>query len=1023
MKITETSVRRPLAISMVFIGLLVFGVVSLSKLTVDLFPNITFPMMVVLTSYPGAGPQETERQITEPFEKVLGTLNNIEDITSTSSENTSMIMLRFTWGTNLDAASNDVRDRLGIVLPYIPDEVDQPLIFKFDISQQPIVMFSVRGDINPMELDRITENIADRIQRADGVAGSYAQSSTFTEIHVTFNPEKLVSTGITADQVVGVLQAQNLNYPLGSVESGDKSYSLRIIGEYKNLDDIRKTIVGNSNGVPVALGQLADIRLESSEATVYSRTNGVPSIWGMVQKRSDANTVSVCGNVMRIIGEIRKDLPSGVAIDIIFNQADFINRSVKSTADTLWMGALLAAIILFLFLGNLRATVFVGVAMPITIFFTLFLMFIFNMSLNIISLGGLTIAIGMVVDNAIVVFEAIYRHRQEKKEMPDIAAIVGTKEVGMAITASTLTTIAVFLPLLLVRGFASIFFTQLALTVTFALVSSLVVAITIVPMLMSKFLQIKETGLTKIVKIFYTKLENNYTVLIKWALTHRKTVAWTSLGLFVVSLALFPFIGAELSPNVDQNEIQIEAEMPLGTKLATTDSAVSRLEKIVKQEVPELENSFVTVGTGTGFTALFGGGGGSHTGTIWLGLVQREQRKRSVTDIQRDLRKKMNGIPGMVTRFTSDQAMMFGSEKPIEIKIIGYDLARSKKLSDDLIELLKGVKGVVDIESDFSEGRPEIQFIVDRYKAAQFGLTTYQIGSVLRSRIEGTIATQYRIEGDEYDVRVRFSKKYRDAPEKIRSMTVTTPLGEVPLRNFLKDTTTVGPAQIEHENTYRIVKVSANVEGRDPNSATREVQKKLKDFPRPSDFEIKLSGGFEEMQNTFRDIYLVIALSLFLVYIIMVGQFESLKEPFIIMFTIPLGIIGVLWALFFTGTTFNMQSLLGVLILGGVVVNNAIVYIDYTNQLRRNEGRSLVDALVEAGRVRMRPILMTALTTIFGLIPMALGVGSGNEMRAPMSRSLIGGMIVGTFLTLIVIPVLYAMFERKGAQKKEVEKQ
>lgn len=1018
MKITEVSIRRPFAISMIFLGLIVFGLISITKLPVDLFPNITLPMMVVMTSYPGAGPQEIESQITQPFEKILGTLNNIDNITSTSSENTSMIMLRFAWGTDLDASANDVRDRLGLILPFLPEDAQQPLIFKFDISQQPVVMYTIKGNIDPLEMDRIGDDIADRLQRVGGVAASFVESGAMNEVQIFFNYEKLVGLGLSPDQVLNILRAQNVNFPLGSVESGTKVYTLRVLGEYKNLNEIRKTVIGNKNGVPILLEQVADIKFGASEPTALIRANSAPAIYGYVQKRTNANTINVCNNIIKEIEQIKKELPSGVGVDIFFNQADYINRSIKSTANTLIIGAILAIVILFLFLGNLRAAIFVGVAIPITTFFALFMMFIFNMTLNMISLSGLTIAIGMVVDSAIVVFEAIYRHRTEKGENPDLASILGTKEVGMAITASALTTIAVFLPLLLVRGFASIFFSQLALTVTFALISSLVVAITIVPMLMAKFLKIQKepTGTELFVQKIYKGVEDFYLRIVRWALNHRWVTILGFAGLFVISLLLTLFIGAELTPSTDRGEININAELPVGTKLATTDSAIIKLEKILTEEIPELENIFVTIGSGAGFAALFGGTTGPHAATISIMLVDREKRARSVFQIQRDLRAKINEVPGLNTRFVSDQSFLFGTGKPIELKIIGYDLDKARTLSEQLMERLKSVKGLVDLESDLSEGKPEIQFIVDRYKAAQFGLTPYQIGISLRSQIEGMVATQYRIEGKEYDIRIALSKEFKDSPQKIRSMTIATPVGNVPLRNFLIDTVTIGPAKIEHENTFRVVKVSGNVEGRDQNSVARDVQKILKEIPVPPDFRIEMGGGFKEMQTTFRDIGLVIILAVFLVYIIMVGQFESLKAPFIIMFTIPLAIIGVLWMLFFTNTTINMQSLLGVLLLAGIVVNNAIVYVDYTNQLRRKQGMPLFDALIEAGRVRLRPILMTALTTIFGLIPMALGIGSGNELRAPMARSVIGGLIVSTFLTLVFIPTLYSIFEKKSAK-------
>ena len=1024
MNLTEISIRRPLTVLMVFLGVILFGFISVTNLPVNLFPDVTFPMMFIMTSYPGAGPTEIETQITDPLEQSLGTVNNLDEITSTTSENLSLIFMQFDWGADIDAASNDVRDVLGYITPYLPEDADYPLIFKFDISQQPVVMYTVGGDINPLELDEIAQDVADKLQRVGGVAASYAMSQAMKEVKIILDPLKMKGTGITSEQVAGALQAQNINYPLGSIETGSKIYIVRTIGEYENLEAIRNTVVGNNNGIPILLSQIAEIRAAPSEQTSISRTNGVPALWGFVQKRTDANTVTVATDVVNELENIKEDLPPGIQVDLIFNQADFINRSVRSTAETLIFGAILAVIILFLFLGSFRSTLYMAVAIPITVFFSLFFMYIFNLSLNIISLGGLTIAIGMVLDSAIVVFEAIFRHK-EKGEEPKKAACAGAKEVTAAITASTMTTVAVFLPLLLVSGLASVFFKPLALTVTFALVSSLLVALTIIPMLSVRFKTLKRRTFGQKLADFYIRVENVYTRIIKWALHHRLMVVLITLGFFIVSLAgLVPLIGTELTPQVDQGEIIINAEMPVGTNMWVTDSAVKRLEEIIAEEVPEIDIMSTSIGAGSGgMMSLFMSTAGPHAAQIWIELPHREQRQRSVFDIQRDLRPKIeNIIPGLKVTFGQEDFAMFGGGAAVEIKIFGFSREKAKDISDRLLDTLKTVEGLVGLETSFGEGKPEYQLVIDRLKAANFGLTPYQIGSVLRSRLEGTVASQFREEGDEYDIKLMIDKKYRNDLKKVMAMTITTPVGEVPLQNFIKDTIAVGPVSIDHEDNKRIVTITGSVEGRDMGSVASDVQKIIDNIQKPADFIVEMGGGFEEQMSTFRDLGLVILLALVLVYMIMVGQFESFKEPFIIMFTVPLALIGVVWMLFFTGTTINMQSLMGVLLLGGIVVNNAIVYITYTNQLRRTQGMSLFDSVIEAGRVRLRPILMTALTTSFGLIPMALGIGAGSEMRAPMARSVIGGLLLSTFLTLVFIPVVYTLFERKKKKVTNPEK-
>ncbi len=1014
MNITDLSIKRPLAVSMVFLAVIIFGLVSLSKLAIDLFPNITFPVMIVMANYPGAGPEEIETTLTDPLEKTLSTVNNLDKITSQTLENTVHMTLQFAWGTDLDAAANDVRDRLGLVTPYLPKDASKPLIFKLDPSMEPVVMYTIAGDIDPLELQDIADDVSDKLQRVDGVAASYTEGGAEKEVQIIIDPVKAAGIGINAAQLTQILTAQNLNYPLGKVEQARDVYIIRLVGQYKNLDEIRNTVIGNKKGLPILLSQIAEVKFRPADKEAISRTNGVASIWGLVQKRTDANTVNVCNKTIKALGKIQKGLPPGVKLNVVYNQADFINRSIKSTANTLVVGAILAVIVLFIFLGNLRATFFVAIGIPITVFFTLFLMFSFRMTLNIISLGGLTVAIGMVVDSAIVVFEAIYRHREDKREKEE-AASLGTKEVRAAITASTLTTIAVFLPLLLIRGFASIFFNQLALTVTFALISSLVVALTIIPMLSSRFLKFEKEGdSSRKFRSAYKKIEELYKKIIRWALHHRLLVISGSIALLIVSLFLTKFIGKDFMPDIDRAQMYIKAEMPLGTNLSFTDSAVTKLEKILLREVPEIKALSTTIGTGSGFTSLFSGGSGPNSATIMMTLVHRENRKRSIAQIQHSLRPHLDSIAGLKVSFATQQFQeMFLGGKPIEIKISGYDLNESHQFSVKLIKRLKKVKGLVDIESSFQPGKPEFQLRVDRQKAARFGLTPYQIGGIIRARIAGVVASQFRSEGDEYDIRLRWAKKYCDNLDKIKAMTVTTPAGEIPLRNFLMDTITVGPATIDHENNERIIKISANVEGRDLNSVARDVQKVLKNIEIPPKLTVQLGGGFEQMQTSFQDFGFIILLAVFLVYIIMVGQFESFKEPFVIIFTIPLAIIGVLWMLFFSNTTINLESLLGILLLGGIVVNNAIVYVDYTNQLRRFRKMPLIEAVVEAGRVRLRPILMTAFTTIFGLIPMALALGAGNELRAPMARSVIGGLLVSTFLTLVFIPVLYTIVEKE----------
>lgn len=1024
MKLSDASIRRPVTTAMVAVGLTVFGVLGVSRMPVDVYPNVTLPMVVIATFYPGAGPLEVESGISTPIEQRVGTISNVKDITSRSVENLSIVQLQFEWGTNLDAASADVRDRLDQVAAALPTDATRPFVLKFDPSMMPVLQMAMSGDIDPMTLRDIAEDFADGLQRAPGVAAVNVAGGTRRQVQVRVDLRRLAAAGITNEQLVQTLKAQNLNFPVGSVSSLDRRYIVRLMGEFADPNDIARTVVGVKSGSPIQLRDVADIDWLPEETDTRARVNGQNCVFIVVQRRPDANTVRVAAAVRREIERLRATLPPGVEVRVYFDSSTQVTRSISNVAMNILIGGILAVMVLFLFLRRFRATMFVAFSIPVSIFFALFFMYIFGFTVNVLSMAGLAIAVGMVVDNGIVAFESIFRHREQGDE-PLVAASVGVNEIAMAITASTLTTAVVFLPMLLVRGLLQVFFKELVWAVTGSLLASLAVALTLIPMLAGRYLKvpppgIPETGLRGWSERTYAAIERGYSRLIGWAVGHRRLVVGIAGLLFVVSLLLLPFIGREFMPGQESWFHIVTAEMPVGTSVEKTDSAVTRLERYVRENWDEdLEGISVQVGGSASVYAAVFSSTGSNIGAMNLILKDRRRRRHSLAEIDAGIRRAAAAIPGLKVRTEERNLTTFaGGGAPVEIDIVGHDLATADSLTRSILAAVETIPGLVDLKSSREPGKPEIQLVVDRQKAALYGLTPYQIGSALRTQIEGTAASQFRLAGREYDILLRLRPEQRNSITDITGLAVNGPTGTVPLGNLVSVRTGTSPLEIEHRNTARIVRITGKAVGTSAGQLAQRVSRAVRPIPVPAGFDIRLSGSYTDMVNTFKDLGLVVLVALVLVFMVMASQFESLRDPFIIIFTVPFGLIGVLWALFITRTPLSVTSGLGVLVLMGIVVNNGIVYIDYCNQLRRNRGMNLIDAVKEAGRVRLRPILMTSLTTIFGLIPLALQLGEGSELWSPLGRAIIGGMVVSTFLPLVFIPVLYVIFENRAERAR-----
>lgn len=1017
MNLPALSIRRPVAVVMVFLLVVVLGVVSLGRLKLDLMPKMNIPVAAVITTYEGAGPFEVENMITRPLEATLATVSNITGISSQSSGGTSWVMLEFDWGVNMDFALLEVRERIDMIKGFLPDEAGDPLVVKFDPSMMPVMNLAVSGNAGQAKLKQIAEDeIAPRLERIPGVASVSVAGGLVRQINVDIDQEKLNAYGLSLQNVVQTLQAENLNLPGGYAQTGTLELVVRTLGEFTDLNDIAGINLVTPAGGAVKLGEIAEITDTHREQTGYVLFNGEPAVSLNIQKEAGANTVDVSRRVRRELEAIRAGLEEGVTVGVVQDQAEFIQEAIKELRDNAIVGGFLAVFILLVFLKNLASTLIIAVAIPISIIGTFALIYFGKLTINMMTLGGLALGVGMMVDNAIVVLENTYRLRQEGASLAD-AARDGASEVGMAITASTLTTMVAFLPVVFTRGLAAQIFRELSLTVSFSLLVSLFVALTLVPMLCSRFLRLRkketamEEGPGNAEGGFYSAFRGRYRQVLGWALAHKKTVFFLTLLVFVGTLFLIPRIGMEFIPPMDQGEFFVNIQMPRGSMLVETAAVVEEVDAVLAG-IPEIETIMVSVGAGGGP----GFGGSSPDQANYIVRLQ-ENRRRPVEEVVEEVRRGVASITGATISAYSATTMFGGmGAQRLSLKIKGDDFTTLEEIANDLVELLKQVEGAREVTSSLEIGRPELRLVVDRAKASAWGLNAYTIAAQVRTAIEGTTATKLRIDGQEYDVLVRLRRDDLPKIDDLYALTVSTPLGAaVPLREVTSFITMQGPVSIRREDQQRVVTVSAGVAGTDLGSVSQEFLRIANSYPLPPRYSLEIGGEAQEMYEAFGELFLALLLAALFVYMIMAAQFESFVHPFTIMSTVPLAAIGVIWALFITGHNLSVVSIIGLIMLVGIAVNNGIVLVDYINNLRRR-GMKLNEAIVEAGSIRLRPILMTSLTTILALVPMSLGIGEGAEMSASMGVAVIGGMTTSTILTLIITPVIYAVFDALGAR-------
>jgi len=1010
---------------MLTLAIIAVGLVSVSRLPIDLMPDITFPTLNIMTSYENTGPEEIEQIITRPIEEAMSAVPGVEEVFSVSSEGNSNVRVMFSWGVDLNAAADDVRERLDRVISRLPDDVSRPTLRKFDPAMWPIMVIGALSNLDPIQTRQIIdEQISYRIERVPGVASMDVWGGHEREIQVNLHADRIKSLGLPLDLIISRIREGNVDLPAGVIERGNYEILIRIPGVFNNLEEIRDTVVATRDGVAIRLREIAEIDDTFRRITRIVRVNGIPGTRIAVYKQSGTNTVNVAEGVLKEIARIQEDIPQ-VQLIPVRDSSEYIKNAITNVSSTAVYGGILAVFVLLFFLNSLRSTLVIATAIPVSIIATFSLIYFGGFTLNILTLGGLALGIGMLVDNSIVVLENIFR-LQENGEAPMKAASLGTSEVSAAIVASTLTTLAVFMPMVFVRGMAGIMFKQLAYVVSFALICSLAVALTLIPMLSSRFIKSSDVSHEKlqgpaaktviIIRRFFGKMEDDYKKLLHSALNNRIKVLLAVALLLGGSIALVRLVGNEFMPATDEGEVRLTIEMEVGTRLGVIDERFKTIAEIVRREVPELVSIEESIG----------GGGwrmGSQTGNITIKLPPKKERARSSEQVAAVLRRSLRDIPGAVIRARASGGQFFmrggGGQERVQVEIRGFDLETSEALSQQVKRIVENVPGVSDVRLSRDLGKPEEMLVIDRQAAADMKLSVSQIGRTVQTVLTGTQASTFREGGDEFRILVKVKDAENMSIEDILNLTLTNSDGlPVSLRNVVEVKPRSGPQRIERRDRERVLTISAEIEDRDLGSILADVRAGIRTIPIPRNFSINFTGDYEEQQKAFRELLVSIILALMLVYMIMAMLYESLRDPLIVMFSVPLAAIGVIWMLLITGTTFNIQSYIGCIMLGGIVVNNAILLVDHINLLRRRDKMNLREAIEEAGRRRLRPILMTALTTIMAMLPLALGLREGSEAQAPMARAVVGGLMSSTLITLIVIPIVYSFFTglKKGKE-------
>jgi len=1030
MKLPEFSVKQPVASLMLFLALAMMGIFAITRLNIDMLPDISPPVISILTSWYGASASDVETEVTEPIEDVVSTVNNLDTLTSKSMDNLSLVSCKFDWGTDLNVASNDIRDQLDLAKRYLPDDVEKPILFKFSSATAPILFMTISGPKSwPRLFHIVDKQVVDELKRVPGVGAIIVHGGLRRRINIYFDLAKLEGYGISLARVNQVLAAQNLNIPAGRIKSGTRDYFVRVPGRYKSAREVAETVIGYFNNAPIYLKDVAEVEDGYEPQDVNGWGDGLPALVLILQKQTGKNTVNVVRRVKEKLKELQEVLPSDVKINIIMDSSEDILTSVKNLRTTLFYGIFFVILVTLAFLRRLRTAFIISLTIPFSLIIAFILLYLFGYTINLVSLMSLAIASGMVVDNGIVVLENIMRHIERGGRIKT-AAMLGASEMGLAISASTLTTVVVFVPLMFLTGLAGIIFKQLGITLVVTLTASLLVALMLIPTLASRLVKATPKALKQrtgtIGKLYglseegFEFLERLYAGILGWALGHRRTVVALAVVIFLSSISLIPFLSTSFFPKVDSGDISIRFRLPEGSRIEETnkvmEAILKNIDEVVKPE--EMRHSYAFDGeTKEGIGVALGFDQGPNVGSIGFKLVDRDKRTRSADEIAAALRKRVRSIPGLnkiyVRAESGITSILMGTGKPVSLEIQGPDLEQLVRLANQVKQKMLEIPGLVDVEITQKDPRPELWVEVDRKKASALGLSVANIAVTLRNYFYGLEATKFREAGDNYDIFTRLTERDKNNLFNLPEAPIYTPDGRmIKLKNIAKIIQDEGPIEIERKNRQKIVKVEADTFGRSLGAVTADLKKALSSLEIPSGVFVKFGGEVEEQKKVFKDLTILLVMGILLVYMVMASLFGNLRDPFIIMFSVPFAFTGVLYAFYLTGTTLGIMSFMGVIMLMGIVVNNAIVLLDYIHLLQRR-GRPLFEAVTEAGRNRLRPVLMTTLTTFFGMFPMAISNRVGAEAWNPLGITMLGGLTVSTLVTLVLVPTIYYIMERR----------
>ncbi|OFY64714.1 MAG: multidrug transporter AcrB [Bacteroidetes bacterium RBG_13_43_22] len=1029
MSIYSSSVKRPVTTILIFTALIVMGIYSLTQLPVDLYPEMELPFIGVVTTYPGASASDIETNITRPIEDMLNSVSNLKEMTSTSSDGMSVIFMNFEYGTDLDEASNDIRSNLSFIENYLPEDSEKPTIMKFNSSMMPIIFYAITAKESYRGLEKILdEKIVNPLNRIEGVGSVNLAGVPGRKVYIDVDPRKMEAYNLTIEQIGNILRAENLNMPAGFIEMGQTDYPLRIQGEFPESDIMKNIVVSSYNGNNVYLKDVAMVRDTIRETKLDTRINGLPGMSLYVQKQSGGNTVKVTKEIEKTLASLTKDLPADVKIEKLFDSATFIKDSISNLTETLLYAAIFVILVVLFFLGRWRATLIIIVTIPISLVVAFIYLFITGESINIISLTSLSIAIGMVVDDAIVVLENITKH-VERGSRPREAAIYATNEVWLAVIVTTLTVVAVFFPLTFVKGLTGVLFKQLGMLVSITIVTSVFAAITLTPTMSALLLRwypirkdapwyTYDGSIRKGLNWFDKFYENT----LRWSLHHKKIVIAIAILVFAGSMSLFKVIDTEFFPQADQSRITASMELQTGTRVDETIKTTDKIDLLIKEKYPEVQLASSSTGTDdeAGFASMFGTSG-THVISYSMRLVPVEERSKSADILAEEMRQDFAKIPEIVdfTVSTSENMGSFGGST-VDVEIYGYNISETNLVAEDLAAKIRKIEGAKDVTISRDKSKPELQIILDQNKMITNGLNTAMVSSAIKNRVAGLTATRLRQSGDEYDVVVRFKESARSTLTDIENIGISNPMGQMIRLGEIADIKEYwSPPTIQRKRRERIVTVSFTPYKRSLMELQVEVQKAINDTQVPAGAMVQISGAIEDQMESFMDIAFLMIISLILVFLVMASQFESLKMPLIIMFSIPFAFSGVAIALFLTNTTLSVISGIGAVMLIGIVVKNAIVLVDFIN-LMRERGNELYEAIAISGKSRLRPVIMTSATTILGMLPLAMSAGSGSELWSPMGIAVIGGLIFSTLVTLVLVPVIYTLFARHGERNKHL---